>query len=113
MVYDSLIQAGVVVTADLGISFALFVVVGAERLFRREGSGSRLGHGEQLSSRFLGCRMRRLSNGLVGICISVLDFRKESRLSKANKKFQQLLFSTSSNLEIPKIALRRRWLGEE
>lgn len=68
-VYDGLIHAGVIVEPGLGVSFALLMIVGAECLFRREGSRivGRLGHGEQLFSRFLGCRMWRLSRGLVGI----------------------------------------------
>jgi hypothetical protein len=36
VVYDGLIQARMVVAVDLGIGFALFVVVGAECLFRLE-----------------------------------------------------------------------------
>lgn len=50
VVDDGLIHARVIVAADMGVSFGLFLVVGAERLFRWEwsGSGSRLGHGEQL-----------------------------------------------------------------
>ena len=50
VVDDGLIHGRVVVAADLGVSFALFLVVRAERLFRWEWSrsGSRLGHGERL-----------------------------------------------------------------
>lgn len=64
VVGDGLIHARVVGAADLGVSFALFLVVGAERFFRRERSrsGSRLGHGEQIRvfSRSPGSRARRV-----------------------------------------------------
>jgi hypothetical protein len=72
VVDDGLIHARVVAAADLGVSFALFLVVGSERLFRRErsGSGSRLGHGERLGYFLVRRAARRgeLSGHLIGMC---------------------------------------------
>lgn len=50
---DSFIQKRVVVRTSSGISFALFLFIGAERLFRREvnGSGTGRGHDQHLFSR--------------------------------------------------------------
>ena len=53
LAYDGLVDAGVVVAADLGVGFPLFFVVGTECLFRQgwNRSNSRLGHGEIQFSR--------------------------------------------------------------
>jgi len=75
VVDDGLIHARVVVAANLGVSFTLFLVVGAERLFRRErsGSGSGLGHGEQLRYSFVRRAEGRgqLSGHLIGMCFGL------------------------------------------
>jgi hypothetical protein len=75
VVDDGLIHARVLVAADLGVSFALFLVVGAERLFPRErsGSGSRLGHGEQLRYSLVRRAAGRgeLSGHLIGMCFGL------------------------------------------
>ena len=90
--YDGLIQARVVLAADLGVSFALFLVVGAERLLRRERSrsGSRLGHGEQLFSRSPGSRARRVSSHLIGMCFG---FELQERIKACRKRTQSLVIA--------------------